>query len=418
MKTLFSALLLLVNLTFSLSSCAQDNENFVKINAEDETFEIVSSIDGVLRVSYGRPAFSDSLGQYTFFQVNPEVAAITIDIDTGETLFYKPFPSISPLLAPSDPMRVNDGRILGSLFYLVSFDIFYFDPTDDEDEGLTLSYPLEQTGNMYVAFSEYDPSTNKYYFHHSAESTTNVSYITEIDVETGIVTNEITANRMIHAMFATSGSSDLLVICSDEQSIGKQIGHLNTETGNVTPITTALTFPWYYKASGSLDEENERIFVSNYTYEEGSSVNIIEFGTGDIEYSEHLILESEYSEDEWGFPYPDTSHNVINAYYSNLRNQFYGIHWGTGPDVHVIDYQGDINWRIHIEDISGLYRISGLRSTIPKSLSIFDLKGRLLESHDLLTGSEVQIQLPNAAGTYIVVLTEDRNRQAFKLVRE
>ncbi|MBI1266733.1 MAG: hypothetical protein GC193_04780, partial [Cryomorphaceae bacterium] len=381
-KTAKPCLFLLVSLIFSLSSFAQESEYFVKISAFEETFETVSPIDGVQYVSYGRPAFSDDLGQYTFFQTVPEVAAITIDVEYGETLYYTPFPNTSPLLTPGDPLRVNDGRILATLFYVFSFDIFYFDPTLEEYEGVNLSYFPTQTGTQYIGFSEYNPSTNKFYFHHSDETTLNVSYITEVDVETGMVSNEITSNRIIHAMFATTDSSDLAVICNDEQSAGKQIGYLNTATGIVTPITTSLTFPWYYKASGSVDEENDWIYASSYTYEEGSKVNIIEFGTGDIEYNEHLILESEYSEDEWGFPAPDTSNNVINAYYSNIRKHLYGIHWGSGPLVDIHAYEQPTNWRLQAESVPGTYLLSGLKNEVSKNLSIFDTTGRLISSQD------------------------------------
>lgn len=418
MKSLYFLLAFCSCFIPSFEVLAQDSEYFVKINAEEETFEVVSPIDGVMRVSYSRPAFSDVLGQYTFLQVNPEVAAITMDIDTGEMLFYKPFPNISPMFAPSDPIRVNDGRILGSRFFLTSFELFFFDPTNEQDEGLTLSYPLGQTGTSFIAFSEYNPSSNKYYFHHSAESSLNESYITEIDVETGLVSNEITTNRKIHAMFATSESSDLLVICNDEQSIGKQIGYLNTASGIVTPITTSLSFPWYYKASGSLDEDNDRIFASNYTYDEGSSVNIIEFGSGDIEYTEHLILASENSGIEIPPLFSDTSHNVINAYYSNIRNQLYGIHWGSGPVVHLDAYEQPTNWRLQTGSTPGCYVITGLQNEVSKSLSIFDSNGRLIKSQDFITGNDIHIQLPDAAGIYVVVVTENRKRQVLKLVRD
>lgn len=405
-----------------LCARAQRGEFFIEVDAENESFEIVAPIEGVMYVATMAPAFSEDLGQYTFFQALPEKAAITVDVDNGEVVHYAPITGLLSPVYPSHLRRVNDGRIFGLISYFTEVHVVAFDPAIGGEPDIIASvFPEGFIGSMSLYVTGYNPVTNRFYLQYNYDIYQNLSFMIEVDVATGEILSDFVCSPGLNDLFYHSGSNAFLGMYTegDFAMAYRRLGWFNPEDGSMQPLTTNATQIQFHTSNlSSLDEDNEKIYVTRYSGFPGSEVEVISYGGGSMESNTYLVLESDYPSFDavpTGFM-ADTSHNVLNVFYSNSREQLFGIHWGDIPTVGIETPTWSDSWGLQIDAAHRLFRITGFRSDLPKNMEIFDRNGRVVYRKESFTGVDIEHQFTEASGVYIVVVSEGQMQRAFKVL--
>lgn len=404
---------------FSTLVHAQRGEFFVAVDPPNTSFEIISALENVELVARMRPAFSETLGQYTFIQGLPEIAAITVDIDTGEILYYSPLTNVGMFTVPNYLVRLNDGRVLGLRSYFTEIELTVFDPVEGGEVTVLSTISTNGVGNITLYELGYNPNTHKIYLQYGYDLNNHSSWMVEVDPDSGEVLADFTLDTGFEVMLFHSELNAFIV----SYSIGsgwpspQSLGIFNSETLEVTPLTTPSTLVYFNPGISSLDETNERIYVSYYETMVGSTVAIVDFSVSPPSVSQHLVLESEFAGQDFP-PLADTSHNVINCHFSNSRNACYGLHWGE-PSSSVFQANSEaVQWQLHALQGGHTYRVIGLDAAQEKSLIVMDTQGRLIHEKQQVGGETIDINLPLTKGIYLVAIIEGRKRQCFKLLRQ
>jgi len=415
----FPLLLIAFNL-LHLDLSAQRSEFFVEVDAENESFEVVSSIEGVQVVALMAPALSEELGQFTFFQALPTKAAITVDIDNGEVLYNVPLEGLLETVYPSHLRRVNDGRVFGLISYFTEVQVVAFDPAVGGEPEIIASVFPGNLGNITLYATGYNPITNRFYLQYAYDTNDLTSWMIEVDVETGEILSDFMCSPGLEDLFWNTSTNSFIGTYTEGDFIMafKKIGWFNPADGSMQPITNnAVQIQFYTTNLSSLDAENEKIYVARYTSFPGSQVEVIDYAGGVMESNLYLVLESDYpSIEEAPIGLSDTSQNVVNVYYSNSREQLYGLHWGEQPTVSVANSDVAALWDFAFDAPNKRVRISGLSLNVPKQMQIFDSQGRLICTRENLFGAQVEYQFDSPHGVYFVALTEGTVHRTFKVM--
>lgn len=399
---------------------AQNSEWFVEIYANDASFEVVSPIETVEKVWQITPAFSDELGQYTFIQAEPEMALITMDIDNGDVMHYAP---LSNYAVVRSLVRVSEDRILGieGLNSNSGMALYEMNPVTGGDMVHLLSLPNSNWGTLWGALPfAFDVEQNRFIVQYATDTNQAQSKLLVYDVGTGTVISDGIVDFCAYQLYYHSGEQKVLGVFQEAGPVTtahRFVGWVDFDTGTALPITNPVTVLGISTGlySGSLDESGERILYTHYSTYGGSTLTHLNFSNNTLERETFLILESDNDPDDIIF-FDDSSRNVLNGYYSNTRNKMYAIHWGRS-EVGVLSPDLDVAWRLHTESQKGLYRISGLRSDMPKVVEVHDAGGRPIVRREERGGESLRVQLTDAAeGMYIITVLEDRRRKSFKVV--
>ncbi len=414
-------LLLIALSLLHLDLSAQRSEFFVEVDAENESFEVISGIEGVQVVALMAPALSEDLGQFTFFQALPTKAAITVDVDNGDVLYNVPLEGLLETVYPSHLRRVNDGRVFGLISYFTEVQVVAFDPAVGGEPEIIASVFPGNLGNISLYVTGYNPLTNRFYLQYSYDTNDQVSWMIEVDVETGEILSDFMCSPGLNDLFWNASTNSFLGMYTEGEfnMAFRKLGWFDPSDGSIEPITNNAVQIQFYSANlSSLDEANEKIYISRYTGFPGSQVEVVSYGGGVMESNLYLVLESDYAS---VFDVPigflaDTSQNILNVHFSNSRDQLYGLHWGDQPIVQVANSDVATMWDFAFDASNKRVRISGLSINVPKQIQIFDSQGRLMYTRENLYGVEVEYQFDSPQGVYFVALTEGTVHRTFKVM--
>lgn len=416
----FPLLLIAFNL-FHFGMIAQRSEFFVEVNAENESFEIVSPIEGVQVVALMAPALSEELGQFTFFQALPTKAVITVDVDNGEVLYNVPLEGLLETVYPSHLRRVNDGRVFGLISYFTEVQVVAFDPAVGGEPEIIASVFPGNLGNFSLYITGYNPLTNRFYLQYSYDTNDQVSWMIEVDVETGEILSDFMCSPGLNDLFWNASTNSFMAMYTEGEfnMAFKKLGWFDPSDGSIQPITNNAVQIQFHSANlSSLDEANEKIYITRYTGFPGSQVEVVSYDGGVMESNLYLVLESDYAS---VFDIPigflaDTSQNILNVHFSNSRDQLFGLHWGDQPIVQVANFDPATMWNFAYDALNKGVRISGLQNSLPKQMQIFNSQGRLIWTRENMFGVEVEYQFDSAPGVYFVALTEGTVQRTFKVM--
>lgn len=406
----------------SASLSGQNSEWFVEIDPDNVSFEIVSPIDGLEMVWRITPGFSDELGQYTLLQGQPENALITIDIDNGDILNYAPqtnLPTVQHLI------RISEDRILGiaNLGFTIGSSIFEMDMVTGGDITELVVMYNEGWGSTFgpTPFA-FDDDQNLLIVQYASDYLTGMSKLLVFDVETGTVISDGIVNFYARQLYYHSGEQRFLGVFQEAGpyfDAGNFAGWVDLENEVAIAFTDTITGVSVPESgiSGSLDESGERILYTRYGTYSGSSISHLSYANNTLTNESFVLLESDNDPDEL-ISFNDSSRNVLNGYYSNIRNTMFGVHWGRiTSSVSEDEFITEVDWRLHTETQAGRFRISGLRVDLPKIVEVHDAGGRGVLRKEENSGETVEVQIQGRPGLYIITVFEGLRQKSFKVVK-